>query len=61
MYFTQQKKLRKMCSSTYCNKPSKELEIQTLVCYKASFYLSNEASFEVVALAVAEKNDVKVD
>ena len=50
-----------MCSSTYCNKSSKELEIQTLVCYKVSFYLSNEASFEVVASAVAEKNNVKVD
>ena len=45
-----------MCSSAYCNKSNKELEIQTLVCYKVSFYLSNEASFEVVASAVAGKN-----
>ena len=37
---------------------SEKLEIQTLVCYKVSFYLS---SFELVALAVAEKNNVKVD
>ena len=50
-----------MCSSAYYNKSSKELEIQILVCYKASFYLSNEASFELVASAVAEKNNVKVD
>ena len=50
-----------MCSSAYCNKSSRKLEIQTLVCYKVSFYLSNEASFEVVALAVAGKNNVKVD
>ena len=47
-----------MCSSAYCNKSRKELEIQTLVCYKVSFYLSDEASFEVVALAVAGKNNV---
>ena len=49
------KKLRKICSSAYCNKSSKELEIQTLVCYKVSFYLSNEVSFELVASAVAWK------
>ena len=49
------KKLRKMCSSDYYNKSSKELEIQNLVCYKVSFYLSNEVSFELVASAVAEK------
>ena len=60
-YVYSTKKLRKMCSSTYFNKSSKELEIQTLVCYKVYFYLSNEASFEVVASAVAEKNNVKVD
>ena len=47
------KKLRKICSSAYYNKSSKELEIQTLVCYKVSFYLSNEVSFELVASAVA--------
>ena len=58
--YTQQKKLRKMCSSAYCNKSSKVLEIQTLVCYKVSFYLSIEASLEVVASAVAGKNNVKV-
>ena len=55
------KKLRKMCSSAYCNKSSKQLDIQTLVCYKVSFYLSNEASFELVASAVAEKNNAKID
>ena len=55
------KKLRKMCSSAYCNKSSKTLEIQTLVYYKVSFCLPNEASFEIVASAVAEKNNVKVD
>ena len=59
--YTQQKKLRKMCSSAYCNKSSKTLEIQTLVYYKVSFCLPNEASFELVASAVAEKNNVKVD
>ena len=59
--YTQQKKLRKMCSSAYCNKSSRELEMLTLVCYKVSFYLSNEVSFEVVASAVAGKNSVKVD
>ena len=58
--YTQQKKLRKMCSSVYCNKSSKVLEIQTLVSYKVSFYLSIEASLEVVASAVAGKNNVKV-
>ena len=46
---------KKACSSAYCNKSSKELEIQTLVCYKVSFYLSNEVSFELVASAVAWK------
>ena len=35
------------------------LEIQTLVCYKVSFYLSNEALFDFVASAVAGKNNVK--
>ena len=50
-----------MCSNTYCNESSKELEIQTLVSYKVSFHLSNEAPFEVVASAVAEKNNVEVD
>ena len=55
------KKLRKMCSSAYCNKSSKKLVIQTLVCYKVSFYLSNEASLELVALAVAGENNVKVE
>ena len=55
------KKLRKMCSSAYYNKSSGELEIQILVCYKVSFYLSNEASFELVASAMAEKTNVKVD
>ena len=50
-----------MCSSAFCNKSGKDLEIQTLVCYKVSFYLSNEASFDVVAVAVAGKNNVKVD
>ena len=50
-----------MCSSDSCNKSSKELEIQTLVCYKVSFYLSNEASFELVASAVAGKNNVEID
>ena len=59
--YTQQKMLRKICSSAYCNKSSKKLEIQTLVCYKVYFYLSHEASFELVASAVAEKNNVKVD
>ena len=53
-----------MCSSAYCNTKT---EIQTLVCYKVSFYLSKVASFELVAsaeaeaVAVAEKNDAKVD
>ena len=55
------KKLRKMYSSAYCNKSSSKLEIQTLVCYKVAFYLSNEATFELVASAVAGKNNVKVD
>ena len=41
--------------------PSKKLEIQTSVCYKVSFHLSNEASFELVASAVTGKNNVKVD
>ena len=50
-----------MCSSASCNKSSKELEIQILVSYKVSFYLSNHASFERVASAVAGKNNVKVD
>ena len=50
-----------MCSSAYCSKSGGELEIQILVCYKVSFYLSNEASFELVASAVAGKNNVKVD
>ena len=50
-----------MCSIAYCNKSSKTLEIQTLVCYKVSFYLSNEASFKFVASSVAGKNNVKVD
>ena len=50
-----------MCSSAYCNKSRKELEIQFLVCYKVSFYLSNDASFELIASAVAGKNNVKVD
>ena len=59
--YTQQKKLRKMCSSAYCNKSRKKLEIQIILCYKVSFYLSNEVSFELVALAVAGKNNVKVD
>ena len=59
--YTQQKKLRKICSSAYCNKSSEKLEIQTLVCYKVSFCLSDEASFELVASAVAEKNNVKID
>ena len=58
--YTQQKKLRKMCSSAYCNRSSKT-EIQTLVCYKVSFYLSDEASFDLVASAVAGKNNVTVD
>ena len=49
-----------MCSSAYCNKSSTKLEIQTLVCYKVSFHLSNEASFEHAASAVAGKNSVKV-
>ena len=59
--YTQQKKLRKMCSSAYCSKSSRELEIQILVCHKVSFYLSNKASFELVASSVAEKCNVKVD
>ena len=59
IYATQ--KVQEMCSSAYCNKSSKKLEIQTLVCYKVSFYLSNEVSFDLVALAVAGKNSVKVD
>ena len=40
---------------------SENLEIQTLVCFNVSFYLSNEASFELVASAGAGKNNVKVD
>ena len=59
--YSTKKKLRKMCSSAYCNKFSKKLEIQTLVHYKVSFCLSNEASFELVASAMAEENNVKVD
>ena len=55
------KKVKENVFKAYCNKSSKKLEIQTLVCYKVSFYFSNEASFELVALAVAEKNNVKVD
>ena len=43
-----------MCSSAYYNKSSQELEIQTDVCYKVSFYISNEASFEIVASAVGQ-------
>ena len=50
-----------MCSSASCNKSSKKLEIQILVCYKVSFYPSNQTSFELVASAVAGKNNVKVD
>ena len=50
-----------MCSSAYCNKSSKESEIQILVSYKVSFYLSNDASFEREVSAVAGKNNVKVD
>ena len=52
-----------MCSSAYCNKSNKKLEIQTLVCHKVFFfYLSNEASFEVVASTVAwTENNAKVD
>ena len=50
-----------MCSSAYYKKSIRELEIQILVCYKMSFYLSNEASYELVASAVAGKNNVKVD
>ena len=50
-----------MCSSAYCSKSSRELEIKILICYKVSFYLSNEASFKLVASAVAGKNNVKVD
>ena len=60
-YIYSTKKLRKMCSRAYCYRSSKELEIQTLVCYKVSFYLSNEVSFEVVASAVAGNDNVKVD
>ena len=50
-----------MCSSAYYKKSSKVLEIQTSECYKVSFYLSNEALFELVSLAMAEKINVKVD
>ena len=49
-----------MCPSAYCKKSRTKLEIQTLACYKVSFHLSNEASFELVASAVAGKNSVKV-
>ena len=55
--YTQQK-VKEICSSAYCNKSSKELEIKTLVCYKVSIYLFNEVSFEFVASAVAGKNNV---
>ena len=55
------KKLRTMCLSAYCLKSSRRLEIQILVCYKVSFNLSNETSFELVASAMAEKNNAKVD
>ena len=59
--YTQQKKLRKTCSSAYYNKSSKGLEIHTLDWYKVSFNLSNEALFELIAPGVAWKIIVKVD
>ena len=61
VYLYSTKKLRKMCSSAYCSKYSRELEIQILECYKVSFDRSNETSFKLVASAVAGKNNVKVD
>ena len=49
-----------MCSFAYGNKSINKLEIQTLLCYNMSFYLSNEASFELVASAVAGKTMSKM-
>ena len=59
--YTQQKKLRKMCSSAYYNKSIKVLEIQTSESYKVTFDLSNETLFELIAPGVAWKIIVKVD
>ena len=61
IYIHSIKKLRKMCSSTYYNKSSNVLEIQTSKWYKVSFNLSNETLFELIGPGVAWKIIVKVD
>ena len=58
---TQQKKLRKVCSSAYYNTSSKVLEILISEGYQVSFYLANEALFGLIAPAVAGKINFKVD